>query len=356
MAARRGCLGLGLALLVGVGTMGAADSARPSNGILIAPTYPPPDDNPPTASKVELGLRLWFDTRLSGNGRMACATCHDYRQGFSNGEATAVGITGSRGTRNPPTIYAVAANSSQFWDGRASTLEEQALAPIVNPIELNARLDEVVRKLEQVEYYRVKFPEAFGTGVTAEGIAKALASFERAVVVERSPFERWLMGETGEFGPSAQRGLKLFHTKGRCFYCHEGLDMSDRAFHNTGIGTKARDPDRGRYDVTHDPKDWAAFKTPTLRNVARSGPYMHDGSLRTLKEVVDFYDKGGEANRHLDPLMVRLKLSKTEKADLVAFLNSLTGSDNLRALAKRPGIRLPAEPLSSLGIPQDLLE
>lgn len=355
MAGRWGVIGLGLVLLAGA--LGAAAQSG-STGLdpLVTPSIPPPEGNPLTASKVELGLRLWFDTRLSGNDRMACATCHDHRRGFSNGEATATGITGARGNRNAPTIYAVASNTSLFWDGRAATLEEQALGPIVNPIEMNARLEDVVRKLEQVEYYRVKFREAFGTGVSAEGIAKALASFERALVVGRSPFERWLDGERSAIGLSAQRGLRIFHTKGGCLFCHEGMDMTDRDFHNLGIGIQAPQPDRGRYDVTRNPMDWGAFKTPTLRNIARSAPYMHDGSLRTLPEVVDFYDQGGEENPNLDPVMRRLELTKAEKADLVAFLESFTGSDNLRALAHRPGIRLPSESLSSLGIPSDLLE
>jgi cytochrome c peroxidase len=344
-----------LALLVGaLGAAARSDTVLSEQ--LVTPSIPPPAGNALTPAKVELGLRLWFDTRLSGNDRMACATCHDHRRGFSNGEATAAGITGARGTRNPPTIYAVASNPNLFWDGRAATLEEQALAPIVNPIEMNARLEDVIRKLEQVEYYRVKFREAFGTGVSAEGMAMALASFERALVVGRSPFERWLDGERDALGASAQRGLRIFHTKGGCLFCHEGMDMTDRAFHNLGIGALARQPDRGRFEVTRDPMDWGTFKTPTLRNIARSAPYMHDGSLRTLAEVVDFYDQGGEENPNLDPIMRRLELTKTEKADLVAFLESFTGSDNLRALVKRPGIRLPSEPLSSLGIPPDLLE
>ncbi|MNY09164.1 Cytochrome c551 peroxidase precursor [compost metagenome] len=298
-----------------------------------------PADNPMTQAKIELGFRLWFEPRLSGNNKMNCATCHDHTKGFSNAERTAAGITGARGDRNVPTIYGIANNPFQFWDGRAKSLEEQALGPIENPIEMNAKLPDVIRKLETMEYYPRKFKEAFGTGVTADGIAKALATFERALTVEPTPFERYARGEQDAMSESAIRGAQIFHSpKGRCIACHSGPDLTDGQFHNLGVGLDRPNPDVGRYAVTKNEADWGAFKTPTLRNVALTAPYMHDGSLSTLEEVVAFYNKGGIPSANQDPRIGPLNLSEQDQKDLVAFLRALTSKDNLKEMGKLPGI------------------
>lgn len=306
-------------------------------------SVPAPADKPLTRDKVELGLRLWHEPRLSGNDRMSCATCHQHERGFSNGLPTAAGITGAHGTRNVPTIYAAAYQPLTFWDGRASSLEAQALGPIENPIEMNARLPEVVRKLSAHPYYPAKFQAAFGTGVTPDGIAKAIASFERALQVGDSPFDRYVAGDKEALSAEALEGRRVFATSG-CASCHRGLNFTDNLFHNLGVGTDAPNPDPGRFAITRQQADWAAFKTPTLRNVAETAPYMHDGSLATLEEVVAFYNRGGTPNDNQDPRVRPLGLSTTQQRALVAFLKALSGSDNFATLSRSPGIKLPDEP------------
>lgn len=320
---------------------------------------PAPADNPVTQSKVELGFRLWFEPRLSGNNRMTCATCHHHMTGYSNGERTAAGINGQRGNRNVPTIYAAAGSHEQFWDGRASSLEEQALGPIENPIEMDARLPDVIKKLKAHPYYPQKFQEAFGTDVNADGIAKAIASFERALKVKPSAVERFWAGDKDALTAQQKQGMAIFNSsKGRCVACHSGPDMTDRRFNNIGVGFEPPfrpDRDLGRYAVTKRDEDYGKFKTPTLRNIALSAPYMHDGSLATLEEVVDFYNQGGHDNPNLDPRIGELGLTVDERAALVAFLKALTGPDNLKDLGRLPGIPNPKGVNESLAIPAELL-
>ncbi|MEB3223785.1 MAG: cytochrome c peroxidase [Candidatus Sericytochromatia bacterium] len=315
-----------------------------------------PPDNPVTQAKVELGFRLWFEPRLSGNDRMTCATCHHHTTGFSNAEPTAAGIHGQRGNRNVPTIYAAAGSLEQFWDGRAGSLEAQALQPIENPIEMDARLPDVIRKLEQHPYYPQKFQQAFGTGVTPDGMARALASFERALRLKASAFERFQGGEADALTEQQQRGMAIFTSaRGGCVGCHSGPDFTDRRFHNTGVGQDGPQRDPGRQAVTHRDEDLGAFKTPTLRNVARSGPYMHDGSIATLEAVVAHYNRGGGPNAQLDPRLAPLGLTPPEEQDLVAFLRALSAPDNLKELAGLPGIRNPRRPNEPLAVPAELL-
>lgn len=320
---------------------------------------PAPADNPVTQAKVELGFRLWFEPRLSGNNRMTCATCHHHMKGYSNGEPTAAGINGQRGDRNVPTIYAAAGSHEQFWDGRARSLEEQALGPIENPIEMDARLPEVIKKLEAHPYYPQKFQQAFGTGVTADGMAKAIASFERALTVKPSAYERFWAGDRDALTEQQKQGMAIFNSpRGRCVACHSGPDMTDRAYHNIGVGFDGPEPsgrDLGRYVVTRKDEDLGAFKTPTLRNIALSAPYMHDGSLATLDEVVAFYNQGGHDNPNLDPRISPLRLTPEEQAALVAFLQALTGPDNLKDLGRLPGIPNPKGVNASMTVPADLL-
>lgn len=302
---------------------------------------PAPPDNPVTQGKVELGFRLWFEPRLSANNKMTCATCHNHTLGFSNAQRNAAGVTGQRGDRNVPTLYGALWQRETFWDGRAKSLEEQALGPIENPIEMNESLPNVLKKLAQVPYYQRKFQEVFGTGPSAAGIAKAMASFERALTMAPTPFERYQSGEKDAMSPEQIRGMQLFFSaRTQCGSCHQGPALSLGIFANIGIGMNQPNPDLGRFAVTGMPWDKGSFKIPTLLNIARTAPYMHDGSLPSLQAVIEHYNQGGIANPELDPRVRPLGLSAVEKAELLAFLNSLSAPDNLRSLGKLPGIHL----------------
>lgn len=279
-----------------------------------------PADNPLTQPKVDLGRMLYFDKRLSVDDTVSCATCHDPAKGWSNGEAVATGVRGQKGGRSAPTVLNSGYSYFQFWDGRANQLEGQALGPIENSIEMDMPLKNAVAKLNKIEGYRQAFQEAFGTDVTSDGIAKAIASFERTVLSGDAPYDRFKAGDKKALSPAAERGRKLFFGKANCSACHSGSYFSDAAFHNIGVGMDQKEPDLGRYKVTMLAGDRGSFKTPTLREIARTAPYMHDGSLKTLEEVVDFYDKGGIKNPQLDEELFPLELSAQQKADLVTFL------------------------------------
>lgn len=281
-----------------------------------------PRDNPLTEAKIQLGKQLYFDPRLSVDDTVSCASCHDPNEGWSNGERFATGVRGQQGGRSAPTIINSGYQYFQFWDGRANQLEGQALGPIENPIEMDLKLDDLVQKLNKIEGYRKQFQNVFGTAATPDGIAKAIASFERTVLSGDAPYDRLQAGDAGALSESAQRGMKLFSSKqgGNCSACHSGHNFTDGAFHNVGVGMDAKDPDVGRYAVTTLAGDRGLFKTPTLREIAHTAPYMHDGSLKTLEEVVDFYVKGGIKNPQLDEEIFPLKLSDQQKKDLVTFL------------------------------------
>jgi len=312
-----------------------------------------PPDNPVTPDKVALGRQLYFDKRISGDGTVSCATCHDPAKGFSDGKKVSEGVGGKKGTRNAPTILNAVFNEFQFWDGRASTLEEQAKGPMINPVEMGmASHDAVVQVVRADAGYRAEFQKLFGREATIEDIVAAIATFERAALTGESPFDRFVASDKSALSASAQRGWELWNGKARCNTCHPfgeaTPNFSDNKFHNIGVSVQGRDfaaiarrasetPDPqqlafhpdftelGRYVATRQPKDIGAFKTPGLRDVALTAPYMHDGSQSTLPDVVSFYDKGGEANPYLDGGIVPLKLTEQEKQDLVAFMESLTG-------------------------------
>jgi cytochrome c peroxidase len=312
-----------------------------------------PPENPVTPEKVALGRQLYFDKRLSKDGTVACATCHDPAKGFSDGRAVAEGIGGRKGTRNSPTVLNSVFNEFQFWDGRAGSLEEQAKGPMVNAVEMGFESHEqAVAVIKGVPEYAARFRTLFGREVAIDDVVAAIATFERTVVSGNSRFDRFVAGEQGALSESAQRGWELWNGKARCNTCHPFGDatpnLSDNKFHNIGVAAKNRDfaalarqaaaeadparlafhPDfseLGRYVATRQPKDIGAFKTPGLRDVALTAPYMHDGSEATLADVVEFYDKGGEPNPYLDGGIVPLKLTDQEKKDLVAFMESLTG-------------------------------
>jgi cytochrome c peroxidase len=322
-----------------------AGGAMLANGPL--PAVPVPADNPQGDAKVRLGAQLYFDTRLSGDNTISCGTCHDPRTGWANPHATDTGIRGQVGGRNSGTILDAAYMRYQFWDGRAGSLEEQALGPIHNPIEMGETLENVVVKLNAIPGYREQFQRVFGTDATADGIAKAIAAFERTVVSGPSPYDRWLQGEQGAMSPAAVRGLKLFNGKAHCTPCHGGPMFSDQEFHNIGVGMDRPKPDLGRFDHTKDPADRGRFKVPTLRNIELTPPYLHTGAEKTLMDVVNYYDTGGIRNPDLDPLMLPLGLTPAEKDDLVAFLKSLTGVQPRIEIPKFPGG--PGEPADPKG-------
>jgi len=301
-----------------------------------------PKDNLMTPEKVALGKRLYFDTRLSLDDTVSCASCHDLRLGGGDGRPVSTGIKGQKGGRSaPPTINAAYFNV-QFWDGRAPSLEGQAKGPIVNPIEMGMPSHEVaVEKLRDIEEYQKAFKEVFGgifpfglltEDITIDNVAMAIASYERTLLSGNSPFDRYMYGgEKGALNPMAKMGLVVFSGKGGCALCHPiGPDsalFTDNNFHNLGVGMDRPDPDLGRYNVTKQEKDKGAFKTPGLRNVALTAPYMHDGNELNLEAVVEFYDKGGRPNPYLSHAIRPLDLTSTEKTALVEFLKSLTSSD-----------------------------
>jgi cytochrome c peroxidase len=298
------------------------------------PPVPVPADNPMTAQTVTLGRSLFYDKRLSFNNSLSCASCHNPALGFSDGQPHSLGVGGKTGVRNAPTVQNSAHNKLQFWDGRAPTLEEQVGGPMANPIEMNQPHEVAVSKLNADPALRKRFEAAFGPGpITLGKIEQAIASFERTLVAGDSPFDRYEYGgDKKALGPAAIRGLAVFKDpqRGNCSVCHtigpQYATFTDGLFHNLGVGVddEGQITDVGRYSETKRDADRGAFYTPTLRNVARTAPYMHDGSLKTLKDVVDFYAGNGNSNPHLDPLVRTIHLSGKDRADLVEFLKSLS--------------------------------
>jgi cytochrome c peroxidase len=335
------------------------------------PPLPVPATNPLTREKIDLGRRLFMDRRLSHNNTMSCAMCHVPEQGFTSNElGAAIGIEGRSLRRNAPALYNVGYQRSFFHDGREPHLEDQVWGPLLARVEMGMpSMGYVTEKVRQLPEYRGLFEAAFGGPVTAERIGQAIASYQRTLVSGNSRFDRWRYGgDAAALDAQAQRGFRIFTGKGRCAACHligeRSALFTDHQFHNTGIGWERTmfperssyrvqlapgsfvevegsllrafeppQPDVGRYEVTTDLKDRWAYKTPTLRNVALTAPYMHDGSLPTLEAVVVFYDRGGIDNENRSPLLAPLGLDAAEKAALVAFLKTLTG-DNADVLAR----------------------
>lgn len=287
-----------------------------------------PSKNPPSEAKIALGKQLYFDPRMSQDSTISCASCHDPKKGWSNGEAVATGVGGLKGGRSSPTIINSAYGRMQFWDGRARDLEEQALGPIQNPIEMTMTLDEVVERLNQIEGYKQQFQDVFGTDVTSEGIALAIAAYERTVLSGDAPYDRFKAGDDNALSESALRGLKLFTGKAHCTACHSGPNFTDNGFHNLGVSINKPEPDLGREAISGLLGDRGAFKTPTLREIARTAPYMHDGSLATLEDVIEHYDRGGTPNPQLDEEIFPLKLTAEEKTDLITFLKEGLSSES----------------------------
>jgi cytochrome c peroxidase len=320
--------------------------------------YYVPSDNPMTKEKVELGRSLFFDTRLSFDNTVSCATCHSPRFAFADGQRVSLGVNAQEGVRNAPTVINRAFSREQFWDGRASSLEEQSKGPLVNPVEMAMpSLDFVENKLRGIKGYREWFKRVFGRELNIDDVARAIAAFERTILSGNSRFDRFRAGDATALNDSERRGLALFEGKARCSQCHSGFNFTDEKYHNIGIDWDTSLIDLGRYKVSGEKLDFGAFKTPTLREIAHTAPYMHNGTFTSLEEVVSFYNKGGVANPFLDVEMrrpkrtleeilryyeeekeskegkkrsgqielARLNLTKQEQADLVAFLKALSG-------------------------------
>jgi cytochrome c peroxidase len=310
-----------------------------------------PADNPMTRAKIELGRQLYFDERLSSDNTISCASCHDPNQGFGAHTQFGVGVRGQEGGRNSPISHNRILSKEQFWDGRAATLEDQAVGPIANPIEMGNTHEACVACISGIPGYKKQFDKIFKDGVNIDNVGKALATFERAIVTAPAPYDAYApiaafektFAEDLEFldeepelkkkydalkaaaaknpmSESAQRGMALFSKKANCAACHAGANFADEQYHNLGVGMEAEKPDLGRFEISKQEKDKGAFKTPSLRNTALSPPYMHDGSQATLEEVVEWYDKGGHPNKWLSDKMKPLKLTDQEKQDVVAFM------------------------------------
>ena len=321
-----------------------------------------PENNPLTRAKIELGRQLYFDGRLSADGKISCASCHSPAEGFGAHTQFGVGVKGQTGGRNSPVSYNRILSKEQFWDGRADSLEAQAVGPIQNPIEMGNTHEQAVKTVAGIEGYRLQFTAVFGPdSVNIDNVGKAIATFERTIVSSPAPYDYYntlkpfldryptseeldelkkdepetfaqyekakAESEAHPISESAVRGLKLFFSDtAKCTACHAGANFTDEKYHNIGIGMKAEKPDLGRFEISKDEKETGAFKTPTIRNVELSAPYMHDGSLKTLEEVVEWYAKGGHPNPHLSDKIKELKLDVQQKADLVAFMKACTGS------------------------------
>lgn len=335
-----------------------------ADDLLGLPELSIPSQNPQSAEKIALGKKLFNDKRLSQDGTISCASCHNQQRAFTDGLAVAVGIRQQAGFRNAPTVVNAAFYQSLFLDGRAASLEEQALGPFLNPIEHGLKnYQQIVDIVQRDQQYQQQFSQVFNTAdatITAEQIAQAIASFERTLIAANSAFDRYLFARDRQaLNISEAHGMRLFRRKGNCANCHEisGKDalFMDNRYYNLGVGfdkvnpqitefvqalragdsvdeysfTDAQRAELGRFNVTHIIADIGKFKTPTLRNIALTAPYMHDGSVETLEEIVEYYDKGGNKNPFLDSAIFPLHFTDQEKRDLVAFLKALTSEQYL---------------------------
>jgi cytochrome c peroxidase len=294
---------------------------------------PAPTDNQPTLERVKLGKMLFFDPRISGSQWISCATCHNPVLGWSDGLPTALG-NGMLGLkRSTPPITDSGFDRFLMWDGRYHNLEDQAVGPIQAKGEMNGSIEHMVATLKSKPGYVSQFERAYpGTGITQDTVAKAMASFERTIVSNDSPFDDWVNGKQKAMSAGAERGFALFAGKAKCALCHQPPFFSDDGFHNIGL----KGDDQGRYSLVPVKVLQGSFKTPTLRNVARTAPYMHNGAYSTLIEVVEHYNRGGDTKEHLDPNIGPLNLSGAEEQDLVEFLRSLTGRPQKIVLPRLP--------------------
>jgi cytochrome c peroxidase len=326
----------------------AADSAEPaptaketsaanSKVPIGLPPLPIPDDNPPTPEKIELGKMLYFDKRLSKDGTVSCATCHDPKMAWAESRPTSEGIGKQLGNRNSPTVVNAAYATTQFWDGRAKSLEEQALGPIENPIEMGHNLDAMIADISKLDDYNARFQKVFGTPITKEGIAKAIAAFERTVLSGNSPYDRYKAGDESALTESQKRGLALFEDN--CATCHAPPTFSNYRFYNAGVGWGKPSPDEGRKKVTGKDSDLGKFRAPALREAAKTAPYFHDGSEPALEGAVALMASGGKDNPNLSAALKaarEAKLTPENLKDLAAFLESLSGEFSIIDPPKLP--------------------
>lgn len=274
---------------------------------------PVPEENPLTREKIELGRRLFNDRRLSRDGSVACATCHNPNRAFSSPVPSAIGVGGRQGRRNAPALINRGYGRTFFWDGRIASLEEQVLKPIQDPNEMDLTLEEASARV------RLDVPT----------LSRALASYVRSILSGDSPYDRFVNGGRSALSPEQQRGLQVFRGKGNCTACHVGPSFTDEQFHNTGVAWRGgRLADEGRFAISANPRDHGAFKTPTLREIARTAPYMHDGSIARLEDVIEFYSEGGRANPYVDSEIRPRNFTPAEKRALLSFLQSLNGRLN----------------------------
>jgi cytochrome c peroxidase len=290
------------------------------------PPVPWPEDNPYSPARAELGRILFFDGRLSANGIVACAFCHEPEHAFAGGTRLSRGVNGKLETRRTPTLINRAWGKSQFWDGRALTLEAQIIVPLTNPDEMGMTPEQVVQRISGIQGYQPLFAAAFGdNAVTFDRITKAVATFERTIVSGNSAYDRYRAGDKSALTKQQKDGLEFFNKKGECAECHSGPNFTNEKFANLGIGMAQVDPDPGREAITKKRGDLGKFKTPTLRDLARRAPYMHDGSEKNLSEVLDVYAKGGLPNPHLDTRLTPFYLDEETRQALLTFLDSLNG-------------------------------
>jgi cytochrome c peroxidase len=289
-----------------------------------------PADNPLTQAKIDLGKMLYYDKRLSGDGSRACYSCHLKENGLTDGKPTAIGAYEAKLPRASPTLWNIGFHKAYYWDGRSPSLERQAMAAWtggnmgVSGKDGRPSTADIAAKINAIPAYQTAFQKAFGGPATPENMMQAISSFERTIVASNSAWVRFRSGDESAFSDAAKRGWKIFDEKAKCRNCHDGLLLTDQQYHNVGIGMDAPKPDVGRFVVTKDEKDTGAFKTPTLLDISKSAPYFHNGSVATLEEAVDLMVNGGKKNKYLDTTNLKpAKLSKEEKADLIAFLRAL---------------------------------
>jgi len=297
-----------------------------------------PADNPWSEEKEELGKMLYFDPRLSGSNWISCATCHHPGLGWSDGLPRAIGHGQHELGRHSPTVINSGYFDLQFWDGRAKTLEDQAKGPIQAPGEMNQNVDQLLKELRAIPGYVQRFKKVFGSNsLNLDNIAKAIATFERSIVSKNSPYDKYMKGNKKAMSKSAVNGMNLFFGKAKCSICHNGPVFTDSRFHN--IGVRQHGPlikDLGRFNVSKDDSEKGAFKTPGLRHVSRTAPYMHDGSEATLTDVVKFYNRGGDLKTNLSPFITPLELNNQEVMDVVEFLKALEGEPIKVSLPELP--------------------
>lgn len=300
----------------------------------LRPEVKVPADNKITPERVKLGKMLFFEPRLSGSNWISCATCHNPALGWSDGLPTAIGHNMKVLGRATPTILNSAYYRRLMWDGRMRSLEDQATGPIQADVEMNQDMDLLIQELKAIPGYVEMFEKAYpGEGITEETVAKAIATFERTIVATESPFDRWIKGDEDAMSTAAKRGFKVFEGKANCDACHQNHNFSDNGFHNIGVPNS---DDPGRYKLIKVKVLKGAFKTPTLRDIELTPPYMHNGAYDTLAEVVEHYNKGGVEKDNLDPNMKPLHLTEREKDDLVEFLKALTGEGRDITVPKLP--------------------